>query len=106
MYVNVTPAGVIDFSAEDGHDLDFGGMPAGSVSRRSIVIDQGNNPTALVHITPCGEIAGWISMNRSVLLLGSPASVEVTVDLPDDAVIGEYSGWVTFKYRYYAIPGF
>jgi hypothetical protein len=98
--VNVTEERVIGvhMMKEEQKEFNFGIMYPGISTTKFMNLTRGNSPPARVHIEVSGEIAQWITLDKSDFVLDEPAQVNVTLTTPKDMEEGRYTGNVTVHY--------
>lgn len=90
--VNVTEDGVIELSNNESV-LDFGGVPAGSVTERTI----GLNGEGNMQLCCEGELSRWTTLRPSHFYLNGCQNVSVCITLPSDIPIGAYESVIVNK---------
>lgn len=80
----------------DNDALHFGAIPAGNSGTRDIVLKNENSFAEKVKLVSAGEVRGWLafSENNIVLAPKENKTVEVSLSVPADAELKQYSGRV------------
>ena len=87
--VDVTECGAIEMAAVSS-DIDFGGVPAGTTTEKTIGFDG----TGAMRIYCVGEIADWTTLVPNEFVLDGHQNVTVRIDVPFDADIGSYESMI------------
>lgn len=98
MYLNVgeKPGVNIDTDA-----LYFGSVPPSGSSARQFEISNNKNYSIKVALLPKGELSSWTKVSENNILLKPYATklVNITVFVPSDAKLGNYSGILVIEMR-------
>jgi len=78
--------------------LDFGKLPRGMSERKEVLLENNKDRAVKVRSVVNGSIAEWISFEKDEILIPPKSGVKLSVYLkvPDDAKIGNYTGYITF----------
>lgn len=78
--------------------LDFGRIPQGMSVKKEVLLENNKNHTVKVISTVNGTISKWIDFDRDeiVILPHTQAKQTVLIKIPEDALPGNYTGYVTF----------
>lgn len=92
--VNVTEDGIIEIP-KDKNSLDFGGVPPGSITEKTVGFD-GNGTFELV----CeGNISEWVTLIPHSFSLDDHQNVILRISIPKDAEVGCYSSGIKVFYQ-------
>lgn len=83
--VNVTEDGIIEIP-KDRNSLDFGGVPPGSITEKTIGFD--GNGTFVLECE--GNISEWVTLFPSRFTLYDHHNVVLRISVPKDAEVGHY----------------
>ncbi len=80
----------------DNDALHFGAIPAGNSGMRAIVLKNENNFAEKVKLTGAGEVKGWLAFSEDNIVLAPKENktIEISLNIPADAKLKQYSGKV------------
>jgi len=91
MDVKVTDNGIIGINV-DSDGLHFGSPGRGGSSEREIIVNNVQEDV-LATITKSGEIAGWVSSPKNVIIKkGEETSLVFSINIPLNASLGNHTG--------------
>jgi hypothetical protein len=84
---------------ESSTELNFGTTFPGTTVIKIINLTRGLEPPAYVSISSEGQIQPWLTISTHEFLLNTLKQVTVSVNVPQDAHAGTYSGCLVIVYK-------
>lgn len=88
----------VHISKEPQKVFNFGSTFPGTKIQKTMNLTRGNEPPAKIHITVNGAVQNWITVDKNDFILNKPSQVIVTLETPDNAEKGIYTGNITIIY--------
>lgn len=78
--------------------LNFGTAFPGIKVQKTITLERGEDPPAIVNIDIDGEIKNWTTLDRNNFILGEPTDINITMTIPNNTENHNYGGNLTINY--------
>lgn len=99
--ITFTVDNVIGIGETTERDLFMGGIPPGAKGKRSITLSNGGKRMRQVALVVEGDFAPWVNLsaNNFPLAPGANRTVLVTIAVPEDAELRNYTGMFRMRYE-------